>query len=65
MNPRMIRDMPALNSGEHRRGDPPAARGALWVNYNCGQSQPWSALSRADIERLEALSMRMRIARGK
>jgi hypothetical protein len=28
--------------------DPPAARGATWVNYACGQSRMWSAVPSAD-----------------
>jgi hypothetical protein len=36
---------------------PPAARGALWVNYNCGQSKPWSEASNAEIRRLRSLSL--------
>lgn len=49
-----------LNPAGHRRGIPPAARGALWVNYACGQSKPWSALSRADARRLQAMSLHRR-----
>jgi len=32
-----------LNPVARRRGNPPAARGATWVNYNCGRSRPWAA----------------------
>jgi hypothetical protein len=39
-----------------RPSDPPAARGALWVNYNCGQSRPWAQVSRAESARLSLLS---------
>jgi hypothetical protein len=41
-----------------RRGDPPAARGAAFVNYNCGQSGPWARVTPAERERLDALSGR-------
>lgn len=41
-----------------RPTDPPAARGALWVNYNCGQSRPWAQVSRDDLRRLRLLSAR-------
>ena len=39
-------------------GNPPAARGALWVNYNCGQSKSWSQVSKADLKRLRSLATR-------
>ena len=35
---------------------PRIARGALQVNYSCGQSGPWAALTTGQIEELEALS---------
>ncbi len=38
------------------RTDPPAAKGALWVNYNCGQSKPWSQVTRKEVAQLRALS---------
>ena len=39
-----------------RHGDPPAMRGAFWVNYDCGQSGPWSGVSHADAARLQPMS---------
>lgn len=39
-----------------RTTDPPAARGALWVNYNCGQSKPWAEVSNDDLRKLRSLS---------
>jgi hypothetical protein len=39
-------------------GDPRASRGALDVNYNCGQSKPWSQVSDEDLRRLRSLSAR-------
>jgi hypothetical protein len=41
-----------------RTTDPAAARGALWVNYNCGQSKPWAEVSKDDLRRLRLLSKR-------
>ncbi|MBD3730883.1 MAG: hypothetical protein IE933_14380 [Sphingomonadales bacterium] len=43
-----------------RNTDPPAARGALWVNYNCGQSKPWAQVSKDELRRLNQLSSRQR-----
>jgi hypothetical protein len=36
---------------------PPAAKGALWVNYNCGQSKPWSQVTEKQAVQLRALSV--------
>jgi hypothetical protein len=41
-----------------RSTDPPAARGALWVNYNCGQSKAWARVSKDELRRLRLLSSR-------
>ena len=41
-----------------RSTDPPATRGALWVNYNCGQSKPWAEVSSDDLRKLRKLSSR-------
>lgn len=41
-----------------RSTDPPAARGALWVDYNCGQSKPWAKVSKGELRRLRLLSSR-------
>jgi len=49
-------------SGSPRAGDPAAARGALWVNYNCGQSKSWSRVSQDDLKRLRLLASRRRTA---
>jgi hypothetical protein len=38
-----------------RATDPPAARGALSVNYNCGQSKPWAQVSKHDSRLLTLL----------
>jgi hypothetical protein len=35
---------------------PPAARGALDVNYNCGQSKAWRQVSAGEARRLRSLS---------
>lgn len=40
------------------RTDPPAAKGAFWVNYNCGQSKPWSQVTQKQVAQLRALSAR-------
>ena len=40
------------------RSDPPAARGALWVNYNCGQSKAWSQVTQKENAQLRELSAR-------
>lgn len=42
-----------------RRSDPPAAHGAFWVNYNCGQSKPWAQVSQDELRRLRLLSSRL------
>jgi hypothetical protein len=41
-----------------RNTDPPAARGALWANYNCGQSKRWAQVSKDELKRLRLLSSR-------
>jgi len=42
-----------------RNSDHPSeTRGAYWVNYNCGQSQPWPRLRPRQIRRLEQLATR-------
>jgi hypothetical protein len=43
---------------QFRRSDPAAARGALWVNYNCGRSTSWDKVSRTDIQTLRSLARR-------
>jgi hypothetical protein len=40
------------------RGEPTAAHGAMEVNYNCGQSGPWTKVSLGDREALARLSHR-------
>jgi hypothetical protein len=40
-----------------RRGRSTAARGAVFVNYNCGQSRPWSKVSSASRRWLTARSL--------
>ena len=37
---------------------PKETRGAYWVNYNCGQSQPWPQLKPDQIRRLNRLASR-------
>lgn len=37
---------------------PPAARGAVFVNYNCGQSKEWTQVSPAERRELETLAGR-------
>lgn len=37
------------------RSDPPSAKGALWVNYNCGQSKLW--IKATDSERAQLLRL--------
>jgi hypothetical protein len=40
-----------------RNSDHPAeSRGAYWVNYNCGKSQPWPQLTNRKIHRLDVLA---------
>lgn len=39
-----------------RSTDPTAARDALWVNYNCGQSRPWAEVKPAEAKQLRVLS---------
>lgn len=36
----------------------PAAKGALWVNYSCGQSRPWREVTGSDEAQLLALAKR-------
>ena len=38
------------------RSDPPAAKGALWINYNCGQSKVWSEVTASEAAELVMLS---------
>lgn len=46
-----------LNPGRwDSREDPLAARGATWVNYNCGQSRLWSQVPTADRNLLRRLA---------
>lgn len=45
-----------LNPIPFYRGRPAAARGATFVNYNCGQSRRWSEVPAADRRLLETLS---------
>lgn len=40
------------------RTDPPAAKGALRVNYSCGQSRTWSQVTSKHIAQLQALAPR-------
>ena len=37
---------------------PKETRGAYWVNYNCGQSQPWPRLKPGQVRLLEQLATR-------
>jgi hypothetical protein len=43
---------------------PKETRGAYWVNYNCGQSQPWPRLTPGQRRLLEQLASRRRVARS-
>jgi hypothetical protein len=47
-----------LNPAEAAAEDPPIARGAMWVNYECGESVPWTKVSAAKRKRLSALERR-------
>ncbi len=47
-----------LNPIPPHRGQPSAERGAASVNYNCGQSRPWSEVSAASRRLLASLSIR-------
>lgn len=47
-----------LSPIEMRTDDPDAARGAAIVNYNCGQSRPWSEVTSAEKALLEVLARR-------
>jgi hypothetical protein len=38
------------------KAHPPSAKGALWVNYNCGQSKVWSEVTARDTAELATLS---------
>jgi hypothetical protein len=50
-----------LNPGEAAAGeDPPVARGARWVNYECGASKPWKDVNAIERRRLSALERRRR-----
>lgn len=42
----------------HHSGDPPAARKAVSVNYNCGQSKPWERVTKDELKRLRRVSSR-------
>ncbi|MEA3015504.1 MAG: hypothetical protein QOI38_226, partial [Sphingomonadales bacterium] len=39
-----------------RGGDPPAARGATFVNYTCSRSRPWAEVPATDRALLDRLS---------
>ena len=47
-----------LNPIAPYQGQPRAARGASFVNYNCGQSRPWTEVSAASRRLLISLSAR-------
>lgn len=47
-----------LNPIRPHRGQIPAARGAVFVNYPCGRSKPWAELSDADQRGLDLLARR-------
>ncbi|WP_168846485.1 hypothetical protein [Sphingomonas sp. S2M10] len=38
------------------RGQPASAKGALWVNYNCGQSKVWNEVTAGEAAELALLS---------
>ncbi|GAA0735996.1 MULTISPECIES: hypothetical protein [Sphingomonas] len=38
------------------KGQPASARGALWVNYNCGQSKVWNEVTAREAAELATLS---------
>jgi len=52
--------VPSPNPIDH----PPAARGSLRANYNCGQSKAWNEVTPTDIRQLESLAGR-RTPRGR
>ena len=45
-----------LDPGHDRADFPKAARGAMWVNYACGQSKAWEEVTPAERQQLTALS---------
>jgi hypothetical protein len=47
-----------LNPAESWPGQPTPQEGAVFVNYSCGQSKPWTELSGADIETLRSIAAR-------
>ncbi|HYI47547.1 MAG TPA: hypothetical protein VEX35_03695 [Allosphingosinicella sp.] len=47
-----------LNPIRPYRGQLPAARGAVFVNYACGQSRPWAEVPGTDERRLDLLAGR-------
>jgi hypothetical protein len=49
-----------LNPGEVATEDPPMARGAMWVNYECGASKPWGEVTAVERKRLAAMERRGR-----
>jgi hypothetical protein len=44
-----------LNPASLSTEDPSVARGAMWVNYECGQSKPWINVSASERKKLSAL----------
>lgn len=38
--------------------DPPAAKGALSINYSCGQSKSWSKVTQTEADELQVLAKR-------
>jgi hypothetical protein len=49
-----------LNPTKAAADDPSVARGTMWVNYECGQSKPWTDVSTVELMRLKALERRRR-----
>ena len=47
-----------LNPWPARKDLPPQAKGAVFVNYNCGVSGPWAEVPLRDRERLSALEQK-------
>jgi hypothetical protein len=49
-----------LNPGEVATEDPSVARGAMWVNYECGASKAWKDVNGVERSRLSALERQRR-----
>ena len=47
-----------LNPAPLSREDPTIVRGAMWVNYECGESKPWANVGTIERKRLSIFERR-------